>query len=107
MEVNLKKTEVVVFRNGGKTSKSERFFHRNRSVEIVTYYRYLGLKKCMAQSIINLGLTGRESSQYCEENEMEGGTSKIACFFKEYLTAELPLFYVMVQRFGVTRIRTK
>ena len=39
---------------------------------------------------------------------MEGGTSKIACFFfKEYLTAELPLFYVMVLRFGVIRIRTK
>ena len=58
MEVNLKKTKVVVFRNGGKTSKSERFFYRNRSVEIVTYYRYLGLKKCMVQNIINLGLTG-------------------------------------------------
>ena len=43
MEVNLKKTKVVVFRNGGKTSKSERFFYSNRSVEIVTYYRYLGL----------------------------------------------------------------
>ena len=43
MEVNLKKTKVVVFRKGGKTSKSERFFYRNRSVEIVTYYRYLGL----------------------------------------------------------------
>ena len=43
MKVNLKKTKVVVFRNGGKTSKSERFFHTNRSVEIVTYYRYLGL----------------------------------------------------------------
>ena len=43
MEVNLKKTKVVVFRNGGKTFKSERFFNRNRSVKIVTYYRYLGL----------------------------------------------------------------
>ena len=43
MEVNLKKTKVVVFRNCGKTSKSERFFYRNRSVEIVTFYRYVGL----------------------------------------------------------------
>ena len=42
MEVNLKKTKVVVFRNDGKTSKSERFLYRNRSVEIGTYYRYLG-----------------------------------------------------------------
>ena len=33
----VKKTKFIVFRNGGKTSKSERFFYRNRSVEIVTY----------------------------------------------------------------------
>ena len=43
MEVNLKKTKIVAFRKGGKTSQSERFFYRNRSVEIVTYYQYLGL----------------------------------------------------------------
>ena len=43
MEVNRKKTKVVVFRKGGKTFKSERFFYRNRSVEIATYYRYLAL----------------------------------------------------------------
>ena len=42
MEVNLKKTKVVVFRKAWKTSKSERFFYRNRPVEIVTYCRYLG-----------------------------------------------------------------
>ena len=84
MEVNLKKTKVVVFRKGGKTSKSERFFYRNRSVEIDILSisgPYFLLKKCMVQSIINLSLTGRESSQYCEENDMEGGTSETACIF--------------------------
>ena len=33
----------VVFRNGGKTSKSERFTYKSNTVKIVTYYRYLGL----------------------------------------------------------------
>ena len=43
MEVNLTKSKVIVFRNGGKTSKSERFTYKSNTVKIVTYYRYLGL----------------------------------------------------------------
>ena len=43
MEVNLTMTQVIVFRNGGKTSKSERFTYKSETVKIVTYYRYLGL----------------------------------------------------------------
>ena len=43
MEVNLTKTQVIVFRNGGKTSKSETFFYLAKKVKVVTYYRYLGL----------------------------------------------------------------
>ena len=43
MEVNLAKTQVIVFRNGGKTSKSERSTYKSNTVKIVTYYCYLGL----------------------------------------------------------------
>ena len=43
MEVNLSKTKVIVFRNGGVMYKSEKFFYRGEKVKTVTYYRYLGL----------------------------------------------------------------
>ena len=43
MEINLSKTKVIVFRNGGVMSKSEKFFYRGEKVKTVTYYRYLGL----------------------------------------------------------------
>ena len=43
MEVNLTETQVIVFRNGGKTSKSERFTYKSNTVKTVAYYRYLGL----------------------------------------------------------------
>ena len=43
MEINLTKTKVIVFRNGGVMSKSEKFLYRGENVKIVTYYRYLGL----------------------------------------------------------------
>ena len=41
--MNLANTQVIVFRNGGKTSKSERSTYKSNTVKIVTYYRYLGL----------------------------------------------------------------
>ena len=43
MEVDLTKTHVIVFRKGGKTSKFETFFYFAIKVNVVTYFRYLGL----------------------------------------------------------------
>ena len=43
MEVNLTKTQVIVFRNVGNTSNSEKFTYKSNTVKIVTYYHYLGL----------------------------------------------------------------
>ena len=43
MEVNLTKIQVVVFRDGDRTSKSKTFFCLANRVKVVTYYRYLGL----------------------------------------------------------------
>ena len=43
MEVNLTKPQVIVFRNGRKTSKSETFFYLAKKVKVVTYYRYFGM----------------------------------------------------------------
>ena len=105
MEVNLKKTKVVVFRNDGRTSKSDRFFYTNRSVEIVIYYRYLGLifsKKFMVQSIINLGLTGRESSQSCEENDMKSGHPKLHLCFKIFDSRIVPILCYESEIWGHT-----
>ena len=62
MEVNLTKTQVIVFRNGGKTSKSERFTYKSNTVKIVICYcsRLVILfffKKYMVKSIIKLSCT--------------------------------------------------
>ena len=38
MEVNLTKTQVIVFRNGEKRSKSERLIFKSNTVKIVTNY---------------------------------------------------------------------
>ena len=43
MKVNLNKTKVMVFRRGGIVKQNEVIYYNNELVEIVTYYKYLGL----------------------------------------------------------------
>ena len=50
MEVNLAKTKIIVFRNGGKLSSKEKFLYNGKTIDIVTHYKYLGI-------VFNLRLT--------------------------------------------------
>ena len=43
MEVNLTKTKIIVFRNGGKLSSKEKFLYNGKTIDIVTHYKYLGI----------------------------------------------------------------
>ena len=43
MKVNLKKTKIMVFRRGGIVKQNETWYYNNEKIDIVTYYKYLGL----------------------------------------------------------------
>ena len=43
MEVNLAKTKIIVFWNGGKLSSKENFLYNGKTIDIVTHYKYLGI----------------------------------------------------------------
>ena len=43
LEVNMSKTKVVVFRNGGILRKYENFYFKGRKIDCVSYYNYLGI----------------------------------------------------------------
>lgn len=43
MEVNLAKSEMIVFRKGGRLSKEENFMYKGQQVNIVNEYCYLGV----------------------------------------------------------------
>ena len=42
-KVNLAKTKVMVFRNGGIVKSNEIFFFQGEKLETVSYYKYLGI----------------------------------------------------------------
>ena len=41
--MNLTKTKIIVFRNGGKLSSKEKFLYDGKTIDIVTHYKYLGI----------------------------------------------------------------
>ena len=41
--MNLAKTKIIVFRNGGKLSSKENFLYNGKTIDIVTHYKYLGI----------------------------------------------------------------
>ena len=43
MKINADKTKIVVFRNGGIVKKTERWFFDGKPLEIVPFYKYLGV----------------------------------------------------------------
>ncbi|CAD6236615.1 GSCOCG00012472001-RA-CDS [Cotesia congregata] len=42
LKVNTKKTKVMVFRNGGKGSKDEKWTFKGENIEVVNQFKYLG-----------------------------------------------------------------
>ena len=43
MEVNLNKTEIIVFRNGGPLRLNEKWYFRNKQISVTSCYKYMGL----------------------------------------------------------------
>jgi len=43
LNVNLEKSKIIVFRNGGKLRDNEKWFYRGAMLEVVSYYKYVGL----------------------------------------------------------------
>ena len=43
MQVNASKTQIIVFRNGGIVKSNEKWFLNAQELEVVPYYKYLGL----------------------------------------------------------------
>ena len=53
MKVNLDKTKVMVFREGGFLSKDEKWFYRNIPLEVVNSYVYLGVNVTTKLSFVS------------------------------------------------------
>ena len=47
LKVNIQKTKVMIFNKSGKVLKGYNFLLEEQSLELVSEYKYLGIKKCI------------------------------------------------------------
>ena len=43
MVVNIGKTKIIVFRNGGFLSSNEKWYYQSQQIEVVSFYKYMGI----------------------------------------------------------------
>jgi hypothetical protein len=43
MTVNMDKSNILVFKNGGNLSKNEKWYFKDELIKVVSYYKYLGV----------------------------------------------------------------
>ena len=79
LSVNLEKTKVVVFKNGGKLSMHEKWFFDGVQLECVSFYKYLGI--LFSRS---LSWTPHVRSAALQANKILCGVVKSLNMFKPY-----------------------
>ena len=107
MEVNLTKTQVIVFRNGGKTSQSERFTYKSNKVKIVTYYRYLGLifssRNTWSKALSNLTAHAQKALSSIRKMIWKLGQPNITVTFKIFDSKIAPILFYGAEIWGSER----
>ena len=43
LDINIDKTKIILFRNGGNLNRTERWLYDSRNIEVISYYKYLGV----------------------------------------------------------------
>ena len=110
MEVNLTKTQVIVFRNSGKTSKSETFFYLAKKVKVVTYYLYLGLifssRNNWSKALLTLGAQAEKALKCIQTMFWKLGHPHVDVALKIF-DSRIINFYCTVVKFGAMKGGTK
>ena len=94
LSVNLSKTQVVVFKNGGTVSRNEKWYFQNQKIETVSYYKYLGVtmscRNKWSRNVENLVAQTTKVSFQLNRYLKSVGTLPYHVFFKLFNTIVLP-----------------
>ena len=88
MKMNLSKTKVMLFKNGGELSKTEKWSFKGRKLECVPNYKYLGLllssRNKFSKAIDNLALQARRTSSFVNASLRKIGNVPFSVYAKVF-----------------------
>ena len=95
MNVNVNKTMVVVFKNGGRLSKWEKWYLRNQLLECVPYYKYLGLmmssRNIWSTAVSTLAIQGTKAASMVHSSVRSIGEASFKVYSKIFNAKILPI----------------
>ena len=107
MQLNLGKTKIIVFRNGGYLRFYEHWTYRNQPVEVVSYYKYLGLlftpKLKWTRAKDTLVAQGSPFSRFFSIKEILAVSNTTICL--RFLKRWSLLSFAMLRKYGVIHTR--
>ena len=62
LKVNMRKTNIIVFRNGGYLRSYEKWYFESIPIKVITYYKYLGL--VLSSSCLGMHVRKRSMSKH-------------------------------------------
>jgi len=95
MKVNLDKTKIITFRKGGHRARNEHFYLGNNEIEVVSYYKYLGLvlscRNVWAKAVQNLANQGNKALNVLSIARKTIGYFHCSTHFKLFDSVILPI----------------
>ena len=110
MELNLNKTEVMVFRNGGGLRNYENWNYRGSRINIVSVYKYMGV--CFTPSLswasthTKLGIQAKKSILSIKQYQKSFGYFPIKEYFKLFDALVKPVLCYASQVWGYCYVDT-
>ena len=88
LNVNLDKTNIVVFRRGGPLSTREKWFYKNKQINVVNEYKYLGILVThtlnLTKSVHNLAMRAKKALLQLQSIIPKLGVVPINVYFKMF-----------------------
>jgi hypothetical protein len=105
LTVNLDKTKIIVFRNGGHLSKYEHWYYGKQKIEVVNSYKYLGLDFTtrLSLNIATENVIAKAKKCVIEISRMMWrlGCSSPNIFFKLFDARVVPMLLYAAEIWGV------
>ena len=104
LEINLDKTKIMVFRNGGVLKQSEKWSYNGNLIEVVPFYKYLGVyfssRLSWSKTHLMLSLQARKAMNYILHLRKHFGPLQINDMFKIFHATVKPILCYGSQIWG-------
>ena len=106
MQINVKKTQIIIFRKRGRLRKSKKWKFGNKPLSVVSFYKYMGIlftpKLKWTKALRNLSAQATKTLNFLRVYNYQYGTFYYQDYFKVFDTMVKPILCYGAEFWGYT-----